>query len=582
VNLKRLKNLRELMVQEDIDYYLVSMADEFGNEYVPEHNNRLKYITGFKGSAGFAIIGLDRAVFFTDGRYSIQAKKEVDEKLFEILDYIEISPAKWLKNNISNDSKIGFDANIFTILEVEKFEAEVGDKSELVALDKNLVDEIWDERPEYIASKAFVISSELAGKSTKEKLDDILDDFGSDYLLVTDPISICWLLNIRGRDLPSTPIVFCYALVNKNGEVSLYVDDNTFDDEIKKQIYDKVTYKKFDEVFSDIELLESRHVSIDKSQTPLIFKELFYKLSVKVREEKNPIILAKALKNESEIDNIRKTHVKDGVALVKFICWLEKEISAGNSPSEVECCEKLLGFRKEQEGFIYASFDTIAGYAANGAIIHYKPAEESCAELKDEGLFLLDSGGQYFGGTTDITRTIALGKPTEEQKHNFTLVLKGHVSIATAKVPKGSSGTALDPLARQFLWAEGKDYAHGTGHGVGYILNVHEGPQNISKRGYQELLPGMVISNEPGYYEEGEYGIRIESLILVKESEDNFLEFETLSVAPIDLELIDKELLTNSEKNWINDYHKKVFDLLSPRLNEEEAIWLKEKTKEIS
>lgn len=570
--MEQITKLRKLLVQKKLDGYLVPMRDEFGSEYVPPQYRRLEYITNFTGSNGFAVILKNKAGFFTDGRYTLQAKKEVSSKIFELNDFAEKNEIDWLIKNTKPKSKIGFDPQVFSIAAIKKYQEKLDKKNIKLVEIENLVDVIWKEKSEYKTSKILKLENKYSGKSAKEKISEITKNLKADFLVLTNPESICWALNIRSHDIPSTPVLLCYAIISKKGEVIIYSLNNSKIDGIKN--------KKFAEFYKDLSALKNKSVQIDINSTPQSVLNSLKKQKAKIIEEKDPCIILRALKNKTEIKNIKTAHIKDGVALTKFFCWLEENIN--KNLDEYKIAEILENFRKENQNFLFPSFDTIAGYAENGAIIHYRARKENCKKLKTENILLLDSGGQYLEGTTDVTRTVALGKVSDEQKRNYTLVLKGHIAIASAKFPKGTSGAQIDALARIPLWKEYKDYKHGTGHGVGFCLNVHEGPHGISKHYTTPLEAGMVISNEPGFYKENAYGIRIENLVVVKESKNkNFFEFETLTQFPFDKNLIDTSILEKDEINWLNNYHELVYKNLSSYLSKKENTWIKKVTAKL-
>ncbi len=576
--MEKLVTLRKKLHENKLDAYLVPLRDEWGCEYVPEYNNRLKRITGFTGSNGFAIIAKEKAAFFTDGRYTLQAKIEVSEDEFELHDMSDKGEIEWLTENLKTKSKVGYDPALFTISAIRKFEEKLAEKNiKLVELDKNLVDEIWTKRPQPTETKAFALDRKFCGVSTKDKIKEIVKKIKGDALLIFSSESVCWLMNLRANDLLNTPVLFSYAILNKKGEVYLYSNLKALQ-KIEDKIEGDVYLRETKEIFADLKMYSGKKVDVDANITPVKFKNILLKNKAEIIEIADPCLEGRSIKNETEIENWRKAHIRDGAALTKFLYWINNYKEELN---EVTVAEKLEGFRKFGENFFGLSFDSIVGWKGNGAIVHYRATEETAATIKGDGILLLDSGAQYFDGTTDVTRTFVLGKATAEQRKNFTLVLKGHIAVAKQKFVKGTSGANLDVLARQFLWNEGLDYKHGTGHGVGYFLNVHEGPHGISKINTTPLKPGMVVSNEPGYYKEGEYGIRIESLVLVKEAEAGYYEFETLTKAPIDKKLIDKQLLTKDEIDWLDNYHDDVYKKLSPSLTSEEKEWLKEVTQKL-
>jgi Xaa-Pro aminopeptidase len=570
-------SLKKLLQQNDIYGYLIPIRDEFGCEYVPESAKRLQFITGFTGSNGFAIITKQNNAFFTDGRYTLQAKLEIDKNDFEIYDLANICEIQWLYKNTPERSNIGYDASLFSIAKIEKYKAKLQEKNiKLVEIEKNLIDEVWKNKPKPSQTKAIKLDKKYSGKSSKIKIKEICEKINGDFYLQTSSESICWLLNIRGNDLPYTPVLLTYALISKKGEIYLYGNLNALN-KIENDIEADVYLRDLKDIYKDIKSLSGKKIATDCSLTSIKFKNILEKNKAQLTHQSDICLEGRAIKNWVEIENIKHAHIKDGAALTKFLYWLK---TTKDKLSEISIADKLEEFRKQNENFFSLSFDTIAGFNSNGAIIHYRADKKSNKKINGNGILLLDSGAQYLQGTTDITRTISIGKPTPEQKKNFTLVLKGHIALASQKFLNGTSGAQLDILARQFLWAEGLDYKHGTGHGVGCFLNVHEGPHAISRINHTPLQEGMIISNEPGYYKEGEYGIRIENLVLVKKSEQkDFLEFETLTKAPIDISLIDFSLLDKNEIKWLNDYHKQVIKDVSPYLNKQELAWLTKSIK---
>lgn len=570
-------SLKKLLQQNDIYGYLVPIRDEFGCEYVPENSKRLQFITGFTGSNGFAIITKDKNAFFTDGRYTLQAKLELNKNEFEINDFVNFCELEWLCQNVPAKAKIGYDASLFSIAKIEKYKSKLSKKNiKLVEIEKNLIDEVWKAKPSPTDTKAFVLDKKYSGKSSKQKIKEICEKIDGDFYLQTSSESICWLLNIRGNDLLFTPVLLTYALISKKGEICLYGNLNALN-KIENEIEVDVYLRDLKDIYKDIKSLSGRKVATDFSLTATKFKNILEKNKAQLIHQPDICLEGRAIKNWVEIENIKLAHNKDGAALTKFLYWLK---TTKEKLSEIAIAEKLEEFRRQNKNFFSLSFDTIAGFNSNGAIIHYRADKKSNKKITGNGILLLDSGAQYLEGTTDVTRTISIGKPTLEQKKNFTLVLKGHIALANQKFLKGTAGSALDVLARQFLWVQGLDYKHGTGHGVGCFLNVHEGPHGISRINHTPLQEGMIISNEPGFYKEGEYGIRIENLVLVKKSDQkDFLEFETLTKAPIDIALIDFSLLRKNEIKWLNNYHKKVIKDISPYLNKQELAWLTKSIK---
>jgi Xaa-Pro aminopeptidase len=571
------KALRELITKHHIDGYIVPSTDEFNNEYVPIHLKRLQYITGFTGSNGVGLILRDYVALFTDGRYLLQASLELGNE-FLIFDtgsdkYKEFF-AK-LKGYI-----IGFDPNLLTQLVYSCYDR-LAHKYGIIlkAIDTNLVDEIWVEKPQLQASKIIELGLEFVGKTREDKIKEVVAVFSSkaDYLLISSPDSVCWLLNLRSNDIEYTPFLLSYALIDKLGNIELFLDKNNH-----KFKLNGVNTRSF-------ETLKTRYQELIKANQKISIdlKNSSYWFFINTPAEQlvsldDPCRLLKACKNSVEVEGFRQCHIQDGIAVCKFLGWLENNIDG--DLDEIKASDKLLEFRQQRSLFQYPSFASISAFASNGAIVHYHPKPESNKVITQEGLYLIDSGGQYLNGTTDITRVTCFGNPSPEQIRNFTLVLKGHIQLAKAIFPEGTTGLQLDALARSSLWKDGKDYEHGTGHGVGHFLSVHEGPQRIGKN-YACNVPlkvGMVVSNEPGFYKKEEYGIRIENLLLVKETNyKGFLEFETLTLVPIDQKLIDSTLLTEDERLWINDYHANIRKKIATYLDPIEKNWLSEKTKPI-
>ncbi len=579
--MNELTELRHSLKKYALDAYLIPMRDEWGCEYVPPHLQRLKYITGFTGSAGFAVITATKAAFFTDGRYTLQASLQLDKNEFEIFDSSEKNEVEWLSENLKKNSKVGYDPKIFSITSSKKLHEKLSASGiKLVESEKNLIDEIWQKRPKPLDTKPFILEKKFSGKKASEKIKTITKECKADYLLLTSSESICWLLNIRANDLAHTPVMFAYALLSNHGEVYLYGNIKALE-KIENKIDADIFIRETAGIFSDLKQISNKTVELDPAITPVKFKTAIEKNKGRIIEATDPCLEARSIKNSTEIEATKTAHIRDGAALAKFFTWLEKNIGK-TKLDEISIADKLQEIRFKGENFYSLSFDTIAGWKGNGAIIHYRAEEATKATIKGDGILLLDSGAQYYDGTTDVTRTITIGKPTAEEKQNFTLVLKGHIALAKQKFLKGCSGANLDVLARAALWNNGLDYKHGTGHGVGFFLNVHEGPASISRINNAPLKAGMVLSNEPGFYKKGEYGIRIENLVLVKESDKaGFYEFETLTMAPIDKNLIDKKLLNQEEIDWLNNYHDDVYNKVSPLLDADEKKWLKGATAKI-
>ncbi len=556
---QRLQKLRHILYDYDIEGYIVPSTDPYQNETPPEGYQRLKWLTGFTGSYGLAIILGDRAAFFTDGRYILQARQEINNSDYEIFNYKDKKPWEWLNNDEIN---IGYDPMLHLREQIINY-------AKSTPVEFNLIDRLWYERPELPSSKIMSHSVQFTGMEAEDKINLVVEAIKkhkTEAAIITSPDSICWLLNVRGSDVPYTPLILGYAIVYIDGSVEWFVENSRKSDVLVKN----VTVYSRNLMVKRIEQLRAVPVLMDTKIAPIWFLNHLDN----VVDGQDPCLLAKACKNATEINGIKNAHIRDGAAVTKFLCWLDQNLGK-NKITEITAANKLTEFRRENEHFVMPSFATISGFAEHGAIVHYHANEESDAEILKDNIYLLDSGGQYNDGTTDITRTIATGKTTKQQREHFTLVLKGHIALAEAVFPHGTTGSALDVLARQYLWQYGLDYDHGTGHGVGCFLNVHEGPQRISKFANNiALLPGMIISNEPGYYLEGEYGIRIENLIMVVDRGDGFYGFETLTFAPIDSRLIDYQLLSDLEKDWLHSYHEQVKACLKPLLSFEEKRWL--------
>ncbi len=556
-----LTSLKTAIKAAEIDAFVIPSNDEFQNEYVPDHLNRLKYITGFSGSNGVAIISTSRDVFFTDGRYLFEATKQLGNH-YTVLDMGNKNSCDWFDLGLKKGSVLGYDPMLHSQTNLAYYER-LGTKYGFTMKPcMNLVDIIWKRDPESI-KPAFKLDIKHTGLDYADKCKLVIDkmDNKAEALLITTSDSICWLLNIRGADIEYTPFLLSFAILNRNGTVHLFTDPSKINFKLPK-----VTVHPLNELTEEL----NKPTQVDFAKSPVKFLQILGDKSI---NGSNPIELLKACKNSTEIKGIRLAHLNDGVALTKFMYWLSKKASV----TELEAADKLLELRQKSKLFVYPSFATISAYGPNASIIHYKPTKESDTLIGKDNFYLLDSGGQYFNGTTDVTRTLHLGKPTKKQKHLFTLVLKGHINLAGLRFPRGTTGAHLDAIARQALWQEGLDFAHGTGHGVGHFLSVHEGPQSISKS-LSNRIPlesGMVLSNEPGFYENGRFGIRIESLLLVKESSHHgYLEFETLTLAPIQSNLIDYKLLNNAQLKWLTAYNKKVLSRLRHKLTEAEFKWI--------
>lgn len=575
--------LRDALKHQKLDGFIVPVGDEFLGEYVPACAERLAWLTDFTGSAGMAVVLADKAALFVDGRYTLQAAQQVDAALYEVLNSGEHKPEKWIALQTSAPVRIGYDPALHDIAWVERMEAAwKGSNKTLVPVTPNLIDALWQDRPDAPSSMVMVHPLAYAGEKSVEKRARLAADLKKkniDAALLAAPESVNWLLNIRGRDLEFSPIALCRALLFADGAVTLYVDPTRADEALRAHVGADVRLCQPEALAEDIAALSSKRVLIDAATTPAGFVHALKSAGVEIIRGEDPCTLPKAIKNTAEIEGMRRAHIRDGLAVASFLHWLEEKTGL-KSVSELECVEHMLHFRARAEEFVSPSFATISGSGGNGAIVHYRATKASNRVLSQGELFLLDSGGQYKDGTTDITRTMAIGTPKPEMKERYTQVLKGHIALALAVFPEGTSGPQLDALARQYLWQAGVDYDHGTGHGVGAFMHVHEGPQRISKRpGGTNLVPGMILSNEPGYYKAGEYGIRIENLVLVVEkitgeTDKRYFGFEILTCAPLDRNVVEISLLNESERNWWNGYHHWVLTQLSPLATPGLREWL--------
>lgn len=567
-----------------LDGFLVPHADRYQGEYLQPADERLTWLTGFSGSAGCAIVLQDRAALFVDGRYTLQAKKEVDESLFEILPLHGNYVADYIQKY--TPQKIGYDTWLHTLR--DRFDQEKTD-TEFVAVSLNPIDGLWYQQPPRSVATIYSHDEQFSGTPFPEKITQIQDKMHQknlDTIIITSPASLCWLLNIRGTDFPHTPMIDALAIVHTDRPVDFFINPLKITPEIQKHFGLYVVIHPEDQLEKTLESLKGLSVGIDPSQTPLWIVD---RLNDTVCFHYTDLCaLPKALKTPQEQEGFRQAHLRDGVALTKFFSWLYSTVNdpEESSVDELKAIDKLEEFRQQGELYQGPSFSTISAFADNGAIVHYRSSANTSKTIDGSSLFLLDSGGHYLDGTTDVTRTICLGEPTQEQKRHYTLVLKGHIDLALTKFPRGTAGCHLDSIARRPLWQEGLDYDHGTGHGVGHFLSVHEGPQGISKSlNPIPLQPGMILSNEPGYYREGEYGIRIENLVLVNPAEGSYerplLTFETLTLVPLDRKLIDEDMLTFAEWEWLNAYHQQVRESLLPYLDPDTAAWLVEATQEV-
>lgn len=583
----RTGRLREFMAERGIDGYLVPRCDEHQGEYVAAAADRLRWLTGFTGSAGLAIVLGDRAALFVDGRYVVQAPAQVDTDVYEVLEVPAAKPATWLTGALGGSgskARIGLDARLHTIAEVARLEAALATAgAELVSLEDNLVDAIWRDRPAPSVAPVVVHPLEHAGREAGEKIatfQAVLGDGDADAQVLTLTDSIAWLFNIRGADVPHNPVVLAFAIVHRDARPELFIEPAKLGADVRAYLEGLVTLYPPGELGERLDALgrAGARVRLEPESAGYWFEMVLEGAGAVICHGPDPARIAKARKNPVEIAGSRRAHRRDGTAMARFLAWLARE-AAGGGLDEIGAARKLEGFRADTGALQEISFDTISGAGAHGAIVHYRVSLATNRKLEAGTLYLVDSGGQYLDGTTDITRTIAVGTPDMEMCERFTRVLQGHIALATARFPRGTRGVDLDPFARRALWQAGLDYGHGTGHGVGSYLSVHEGPATISRRGMVALEAAMILSNEPGYYKEGAYGIRIENLVLVREAEiagaeRDMLEFETLSLAPIDRALVVADLLSDAERAWLDAYHARVLDEIGPTLDGADAEWL--------
>jgi len=593
----RLDALRKELARQGLDGFVIPISDEHLSEYVGTYAQRLAWLTGFGGSAGTAAVlcnpkrGLGAAMF-VDGRYTLQVRDQVDGRLYEYLSVPQDSLAAWLAANASDGARIGFDPWLHTAgwtKEVRKALQKAG--AELVPVAANPVDAVWDDQPQPSAAPAFVHDDALAGRSSADKRSEVAEWLRTEKLdaaVISALDSVAWLLNIRGTDVEHTPVALSYVIAHADGTADLFIRPEKMTPEVAAHLGNAVRVRDEADFVPALAAMTGKRVAADPGTCVAAIFEALKGAAAEIVEARDPCILPKAIKNTAELDGHRAAQARDGAAVAKFLHWLSIEGPNG-TVTEISAAEKLHQFRRESGDLRDLSFDTISGAGPNGAIVHYRMSEATNRVLEPNSVYLVDSGGQYPDGTTDITRTVWIGpdEPPAEIKDRFSRVLRGNLALATQTFPKGTTGSQLDTIARQFLWRAGLDYAHGTGHGVGSYLAVHEGPQRIAKArgaqpgGDQELLAGMILSNEPGYYKTGEYGIRIETLVVVEERhiegmEGEWLGFETLTLAPVDRRLIDMSMVTDSERAWWNFYMARVWEVLSPQLEGDALAWLED------
>jgi Xaa-Pro aminopeptidase len=582
---RRMAALRAALKARGLSGFILPRADAHQNEYVAPADERLAWLTGFTGSAGIAVVLADRAVLFTDGRYSLQAREQLDGTLFEIAHLTESPPDEWLAQNLPAQARLGYDPWLHTVDGAEKLaKACVSAGAELVAVADNPVDAIWTDRPAPPLGKITLHEVKFAGEQATGKLARIRAEIGklqADGLVVSDPHNVAWAFNIRGHDVSHTPLPMSFAIVPREGRPGLYVDARKLDNFVRDRLEQLADMRATADFQRDLAALGAakKTVRLDQATAADALGQILRESGARLQRGPDPVTALKAIKNETEIAGARAAHRRDGLAMARFLAWFDREADKGGL-TEIMAVEALESFRRDSGLLKDISFPSIAGAGPNGAIVHYRVTRASNRAILPGELFLIDSGGQYEDGTTDITRTIAIGEPSAEMRARFTLVLKGHIAIARAVFPSGTTGAQLDSFARRDLWRHGLDFDHGTGHGVGSYLSVHEGPARISKLGTIALKRGMILSNEPGYYKAGEYGIRIENLVLVtaaqpvRGGEKPLDSFETLTLAPIDRRLIDPAALSKDEIAWLDGYHARVAETLAPLLDNETCGWL--------
>lgn len=589
---ERLSAFRQFMEGKKLDAFIIPSTDPHVSEYPPKHWESRKWISGFTGSAGTAVVTRDKAGVWTDSRYFLQAADELADTGFELFKMGQADTLEmigWIITQVGPGGTVGIDGSVYAASDAKALKSKLDAREIRLETAFDPFSEIWSDRPEIPKNKVFILPDAIAGESVKSKIARInaeLKKVEAEGLILVTLDAVAWTFNLRGNDVDYNPVAVAYGYVSEN-ETILFIDPEKLTEEVTQAYTEQgITLRNYQDIFAYVAHLP------ENSSVCITGNKINYKLrqtipsSCRVVDIPSPVDLMKSEKNETELNGFRNAMIKDGVALVKFYRWLEKAVPAGEV-NEVTVAEKLLEYRSQQDLFVGESFGTIAGYGPNGAVVHYHAHPETCLKVEPEGLLLIDSGAQYRDGTTDITRTVAVGKLTKQMKADYTNVLKGHIALATAIFPEGTRGSQLDVLARKFLWDECLTYWHGTGHGIGHFLNVHEGPQNIRlEENPTPLKPGMVTSNEPGIYREGQYGIRIENLIVTQEYQitkefGTFYNFETITLCPIDTKPIAKKLLTKKEIRWLNNYHKMVYNKLKKHLNKEEKAWLKDKTKPI-
>ena len=584
----RLAALREQLKADQLDGFVVPLTDEHMSEYVGSYAQRLAWLTGFEGSAGSAVVLPEEAAVFVDGRYTLQVRSQVDANHWSYQSIPETSIADWLKEHAPDGARIGYDPWLHSRDWVTRAtEALKAKGATLVPVKRNPIDAVWADRPEASTERLIVHPDRLAGKPSAEKRHAIADWLvkqGADAAVLAALDSIAWTFNVRGKDVSRTPVALAYALVHADGTADLFVAGEKIDGEVRQHLGNGVRIHERADFEQALTKLKDQRVVVDPERSVAAIFAALDQAGATIVPARDPTVLPRAIKNPVEIAGQQAAQARDGAAIARFLHWVEAEAPTGEL-DELKASDRLEALRRDSAELRDLSFDTISGSGPNGAIVHYRASEATNRPLEMNSIYLVDSGGQYEDGTTDITRTVVIGEPSAEMRDRFTRVLKGHIALATAVFPKGTRGSQLDSFARRPLWEAGLDYAHGTGHGVGSFLSVHEGPQRISPMGSSQsggdepLRAGMILSNEPGYYKAGEYGIRIENLVLVVDNaiagaEKEMLGFETLTFAPIDRRLIAKDMLSPAELGWLNAYHDEVLAKIGPQLSGDDRTWL--------
>jgi len=583
---ENLPKLRNAMKEAGLDGFLIPHEDEYQNEYLPDCNERLMWATGFTGSAGTAVVLKEKAAMFIDGRYVIQVRSQVDEGLYEYQRLENRGQTTWLKDNVNSGAKVGYDPRLHSPASLKALgDAVTLAGGKLVPVATNPIDAAWTDRPPVPVTAVSIQPERYAGESHDAKrvrIGEAIKDKKADAALITAPASIAWLLNIRGGDVMCTPLPLSTAIIKKDGHVDLFINPEKISSEVRTHLGNAVTLHNEDALEKGLKALSGKKIMADPGTTSAWYFEKLENASAEIINVPDPIAIPKACKNAAEIKSTTEAHKRDGAVITNFLYWLDTEAQSGTY-DEIQAAQVLEKLRHETGVLRDLSFETISGAGSNGALCHYRVSKATVNKLSRGDLYLVDSGGQYDDGTTDITRTVPIGEPSPDMKRMNTLVLKGHIALSVVRFPKGTTGSNLDALARMALWAQGFDYDHGTGHGVGVFLGVHEGPQRISKAPNTiALQPGMIVSNEPGFYKDGKYGIRIENLQYVTEATDiaggerPMHGFKYVTLAPIHKGLINKDMLNDDEVAWLNDYHAEVWDAISPRVNGDVKDWLKE------